>query len=139
MEFDVDRSIAAPRDRIWAILTDAKGYSNWDNGIELIDGEIGPGSKFRLIPEEGERQFKITVVEFEPLERMAWKSGMPLGLFTGIRHFTLTESSDGTTYFRMYEVFSGPMLGMVAKRMPDLGPQFRRFVDGLKKQAESTV
>lgn len=138
MEFDADRSIAAPRDRIWAILTDAKGYSNWDNGVELIDGEIGRGSKFRLIPEDGDQQFKITVVEFERFERMTWKSRVSLGL-SSMRRFTLTEVPDGTTHFRMHEVFSGPKLGSAAKKMPNLEPRFRRFADGLKKQAESTI
>lgn len=135
MELDVDRSIAAPRDRIWAILTDAKSYGSWDNGIELVDGEIGPGSKFRMIPEDGDLQFKITVVAFEPHDRMTWKTKLSLGV-SSTREFVLTESPDGTTYFRMHEVFSGRS---AAKKMPDLGMRFHRFADGLKHHAETTV
>ena len=62
---------------------------------------------------------------------------MPLGLFKGERTFTLT-SEGHSTRFTMREEFSGLMLPLIWKSMPDLGPSFQQFADGLKQQAEAT-
>jgi len=62
---------------------------------------------------------------------------MPLGLFKGVRTMTLTAQGDGHTAFEMQEVFSGPMLGVMSRSMPDLGPSFEQFAAGLKARAES--
>ena len=67
---------------------------------------------------------------------MTWSGGMPLGLFKGVRTFTLAPGSDGTTRFTMREEYSGPLLPMIWRSMPDLGPSFRQFADGLKQHAE---
>jgi hypothetical protein len=68
--------------------------------------------------------------------RMTWTGGMPLGLFRGVRTFTVTGDGDHASTFRMREVFSGPLLGMVSRRMPDLAPSFEKFADGLKSRCE---
>jgi hypothetical protein len=36
----------------------------------------------------------------------------------------------------MTEVFSGPMLPMIAGRLPDFGPIFERYAADLKAEAE---
>jgi hypothetical protein len=36
----------------------------------------------------------------------------------------------------MREVFSGPLLGPISKRMPDLAPSFEKFADGLRDRCE---
>ena len=60
---------------------------------------------------------------------------MPLGLFKGVRTFSLTP--DGTTTrFSMREEYSGPLLPLIWRSMPDLGPSFQQFARGLKAQAE---
>ena len=62
---------------------------------------------------------------------------MPLGLFKGVRTFTLTQQDARTTRFTMREEFTGLMLPMIWKSMPDLQPSFDQFANGLKKEAES--
>ena len=72
----------------------------------------------------------------EPAGTMTWTGGMPLGLFRGVRTFTLTPTADGGTGLTMREELSGPLLGMIWRSMPDLGPSYRQFVSGLKAQTE---
>lgn len=60
---------------------------------------------------------------------------MPLGLFTGERTYTLTSEGTGTR-FRMREEYTGPLAGMIFKSIPDLGPAFQQFADGLKQKTE---
>ncbi len=64
--------------------------------------------------------------------RMVWVGGLPAGLFRGVRTFTLTPV-DGGTELRMREEFSGPLLPLVWRGMPDLQPSFEQFVDGLAR------
>jgi hypothetical protein len=67
---------------------------------------------------------------------MGWAGGMPLGLFKGVRTFTLSPQGTGTTKFTMREEYTGPLLPLIWKSMPDLGPSFEKFAKGLKAEAE---
>ena len=79
--------------------------------------------------------FALRVSEFSPPRRMVWSGGMPLGLFTGVRTFTLTPSGEATE-FHMREEFSGLMAPLITKSIPDLQPSFEQFADGLRRLAE---
>ena len=39
-------------------------------------------------------------------------------------------------HFTMREAYSGPLLPLIWRSMPDLGPSFRQFASGLKQRAE---
>jgi hypothetical protein len=60
---------------------------------------------------------------------------MPLGLFKGVRTFTLGDEG-GATRFKMREEFSGPLLPLIWRSMPDFGPSFEQFARGLKARVE---
>jgi hypothetical protein len=53
-----------------------------------------------------------------------------------VRTFTLTPAAGGATSFAMREVFSGPLLGLIKRGMPDLQPSFDEFARSLKLRAE---
>ena len=84
-----------------------------------------------------DRTFDLKVSELTPASRMVWEDGMPMGMFAGVRTFTLTPQSDGSTAFTMAEVFSGGMLGMIEGSLPDFTSDFEHFAADLKKRAES--
>ena len=75
------------------------------------------------------------VAELVAPERMVWTGGMPLGLFKGVRTFTLTPEGSATR-FEMREEYTGPLLPMIWRSMPDLGRSFEQFARGLKAKAE---
>lgn len=133
-------TIQAGPDKIWAILTDAPGYAGWDSGVVRVEGRISPGEKIKVVSEVNpKRAFPVKVTEFEPGRKMTWSGGMPLGLFKGVRTFTLSPQSNGATNFHMREEYTGPMLPLIWKSMPDLGPSFDQFASGLKDKAESSA
>lgn len=136
MEYRAETLInVAPADA-WAILTDAAGLASWDSGITRVDGVIARGATFKLWAAVSPRRaFTLKVATFEPPSRMTWTSGLPLGLFRGERTFTLTPAGGGTA-FMMREVFSGPLLPLIRRSMPDLQPSFDQFARGLKASAE---
>jgi len=78
----------------------------------------------------------VKVAEFEPEQRMTWVGGMPMGLLKGVRTFTLSPGDDGATEFSMQEVFTGLLLPLFGRTIPDLNPSFDQFASSLKELAE---
>lgn len=60
---------------------------------------------------------------------------MPLELFKGVRADKTQDVN--ATGFDMREEYTGPLLSMIWKSMPDLNPSFQQFGIGLMKQAGS--
>lgn len=137
-EYSATATINASPEAIWAILTHAPGYPEWDPNVDRIEGQIAPGEKItaytKLSPG---RAFPVKVTEFVPGRKMTWFGGMPLGLFKGERTFTLEPRGDGAVEFTVREVFSGPLLPLIGRSIPDLTTSFEQFAAGLKNQAES--
>ena len=133
---EIRRRIAAPPEKVWRHLTDPKALASGRLGVTKIEGEIEKGASLKVWSEASPgRAFAVTVSEFTPHRRMVWSGGMPLGLFKGVRQYNLTPSGDGTE-FHMREEFSGPMLPLIWRSMPDLNPSFEKFADGLRALAE---
>lgn len=123
--------------RIWKLLTDAKSFPDWNPTVDRVEGAISPGQTIKVFVKVNPgRAFPVKVTQFEPERRMVWSGGMPLGLFKGERTYTLTPMSDGLVHFRMREEYSGPMLSMIWRTIPDLGPSFEEFARSLQKAAE---
>jgi hypothetical protein len=123
---------------IWAVLVDGSAWPEWDSAVVRMEGTIAPGEKVTVYPEVNpKRGFPVKVVEFVPGDRMVWRGGMPWGLFTGTRTYTLTRQPDGRVRFDMRERYTGPLAGLITKSIPDLSGSFSRFADGLKHRVES--
>jgi hypothetical protein len=138
--YDATADIAATPDAIWTILTDAPNLSNWDSGVERVEGTIAPGETIKVFVKVNPgRAFPVKVTEFVPGQKMVWSGGMPLGLFKGVRTYTLSPQGNGRTKFTMREEYTGPLLPMIWRSIPDLGPSFQQFASGLKSRAESTA
>ena len=136
--YEATTDIEATPDAIWGILTDASNLSSWDSGVERVEGKIAPGETIKVFVKVNPgRAFPVTVTEFVPGQRMVWSGGMPLGLFKGVRTYTLAPQGGGKTRFTMREEYTGPMLPMIWRTIPDLGPSFQQFASGLKHVAES--
>ena len=137
-EYSVTKTIQATPDAIWEILTDASGYTDWDPNMTKLEGTIAPGEQIKVYTTlSPDRTFPVKVTEFVPGEKMVWASGMPLGLFKGVRTFTLTPQDGGGTEFSMREVFSGLLLPLIGRSIPDMAESFEQFAAGLKSRAES--
>lgn len=138
-EFSATTTIHASPETIWGILTDAASYPEWDPYAERIEGKIALGESIKAYTKLSPgRAFPVKVSEFVPGQRMTWRGGMPLGLFKGVRTFTLSQQANDAVQFTVREVFSGPLLPLIGRSLPDMTEPFAQFVDGLKKRAEAT-
>lgn len=136
-EYEIEQDIAAAPDRVWSILTDKSRLAGGELGITRIEGHITAGSRIKVWSDASPgRAFLLRVGAFEPPWHMTWVGGMPLGLFKGVRTFSLAPYEGGVR-FRMHETFTGLLAPMISSTMPDLSPSFRRFAAGLKMLSET--
>lgn len=137
--FSATSTIHASKEKIWSILTDASKFPEFDPWNIRIEGRIAAGEKITAYSKiSPDRAFPTTVTEFVPYKKMAWTGGMPLGLFKGVRTFTLQANNDGTVNFTLREEFTGPLLPLIGGTIPDMSQAFEDFANGLKDYAEQS-
>jgi len=136
MSCSVTCTIQASPERIWSLLTDAKGFPRWNSTVTSLGGTIALGERLELrVPTAPTRTFKPRVTAFEPGARMEWSDGAA-PMFKGVRTYALTPRGDGVTEFAMTEVFSGVMLPLIKGSLPDFAPVFEAYARDLKREAE---
>jgi len=160
--FEASSFIDAPPERVWPLLADTAAWPGWDSGVTKVEGTPVVGGKITIMfaasaersassgsiadSAEGSassggiaaspaKAFPLTVSALEAPNRMVLRGGLPLGLFTGRRAYTLVPEGGGTR-FTMREEFTGPLAGLIFRTIPALDPSFRQFAEGLKKRAE---
>jgi hypothetical protein len=128
--------IAAEPASVWQVLTDGRSWSSWDSGVDGVDGQIAAGETITIRSKVAPgRAFPVKVTTFDPPRTLVFSGGMPFGLFRGVRTYRLTPAGAGTR-FDMREEYSGPLVGLMSRSMPDLGPSFQQFAQGLKARVE---
>jgi uncharacterized protein YndB with AHSA1/START domain len=107
----VERTIAAPPERIFALLADPRRHREIDGSGTVVEAKVdGPerlslGAKFGMAMRMGVPYSMVnTVVEFEDGRRIAWQPRMPglLSRFVGGRiwRYELEPQPDGRTLVR---------------------------------------
>jgi uncharacterized protein YndB with AHSA1/START domain len=93
--------IEAPRERVWAILTEPEHVGDWFGQGEPAEIDLRPGGIMRL--DHGEHgTFLTKIVDVEPPRRLAyrWASGFPGEVATETNstlvEFTLAAEAGGT-------------------------------------------
>jgi hypothetical protein len=140
-EYTTTATIRATPEAVWAILTDGPGYARWNPEINRVEGRIALGEKIKahVVLHGGKVQpVSVRVTALEPMRRMVWTGGLPLGLFTGRRTFSLTPRDGGIVEFTMHLHFSGPLSGLIAKSLGDRQSDIDALAAGLKTCAEQS-
>jgi hypothetical protein len=136
--YEAAATIGASPQAVWDVLRDGAAWPSWDSGVDGVQGRIAPGEKITIRSAAAPgRAFPVRVTAFDPPARLEFSGGMPLGLFRGVRTYALSAGPDGGTRFRVREEYSGPLLPLIWRSMPDLGPSFEQFARGLKLRAET--
>ena len=127
----VERTVAAPRSSVWAVLADYPNIADWNDGVmnsyaigDATEG-VGAQRQTELVP-TGAMRMRETVAEWVPEERMVIAiDGIEKMPVTQARQ-TFTLSDDGeATQFTMsydYEPKGGPLafiLGPASSRPAD--------------------
>ncbi|MFL5477108.1 MAG: SRPBCC family protein [Gemmatimonadales bacterium] len=134
----VEIHVKATPDEVWDLLVEAPEYHRWNSTVTRIDGQIREGERLTLHVPGTDRSFRPRVSDLIPNERMTWTGGLA-PVFKGARTFLLRAGPDCTTDFIMEERFTGILLPLVGRSMPDFRPIFERFAQDLKRAAEQPV
>jgi uncharacterized protein YndB with AHSA1/START domain len=137
-EYVTVSTIRATPERVWKVLTDAGGYASWNPEIIGIDGRLALSERITARVKVGGgavRRVPMRVTAFEQPSRMEWTGGLPLGLFVGVRTFTITPR-DGAVEFRMQLRMSGPLAPLILKSVGDRQPEIDSFSSALRAHAE---
>src|SRR5262245_12651887 len=133
--YQVEINISAGPERVWTLLTNAQDFPRWNSTVTKVEGQIRDGERLRLHVPDSDRVFTPVVSDVVPNERMTWTGGLA-PVFRGVRTFALTARNDGSTDFRMLERFSGLLLPLIKRLLPDFGPIFERYAVDLKRESE---
>jgi uncharacterized protein YndB with AHSA1/START domain len=133
----VATQIDAPAERVWALVSDAASYADWNSTVDRFEGAFAPGATVTLYAKAmPNRPFKLTVKSFEPPRRFVLEGGAPLGLFVGTRWLEVLPEGAGRCQFAMEETLHGPLAPLMARFIPDQQPTFDAFAADLKRRAE---
>ena len=131
--YSVEALLAASPETVWQKITTPEELLRWDSMLMEFEGEIKEGGKIKLRSKMSPKQvFKLNIPEFVPNLKMVWSSSMG-PLFKGVRTYQL-QPKDGGTYFSMKEEFSGWLLPIMKKALPDCDVLFGTYIKDLKNE-----
>ncbi len=131
----VSCEIRATPGLVWSLLTDAEAFPRWNSTVTRIEGPISLGHRLRIHVPISKRAFTPTVTAFESEKRMVWSDGQA-PFFQGSREFILSPGDRGTTRFTMTETFTGLMLPLIGRSLPEFVPVFNAYAADLAREAE---
>lgn len=134
LDYSIAVRVDAPANVVWEVLTDGPAFPSWNSTIVSLTGAIVRDGELELVSKVApDRTFKLDVTTFDPPRHMVWEDGN--AMFMGVRHFTVLETAEGTVV-AMSETYSGGMLRMIEKSLPDFTNNFQTFARDLKVEAE---
>jgi hypothetical protein len=132
-------AIAAPPERVWAVLMDFADYPSWNPFIQSLQGEARVGAPLTATitpPGRNPQTFHPTIIALEPQRVFAWRGTLPIpGLFTGEHRFVLERSAAGTV-FTQSERFTGVLVPLVGRILAVTEQGFHAMNEALKARAE---
>ncbi|MBK6620147.1 MAG: SRPBCC domain-containing protein [Saprospirales bacterium] len=133
-------TIHAPREKVWAILTDFNNYYSWNPFIVQSSGQAVVGSRLinTMMNGKGTMVFKPVVLTVKQNEYFDWLGSLFIkGLFDGHHYFKLEDLGNGQTRLTQGENFSGILAGLL---LISIGKQtrkgFEKMNEALKERAE---
>lgn len=137
MDFQISVEIAAPPERVWAVMLDAEKWHEWTpsvRSIRLLDrGPLRIGSRALIRqPRFPPAMWKVTALE--PGRSFTWKSGAP-AIWVHARHSVAASGAGTRAVLSLdYEGVIGKLLGRLTRRITN------RYLDleaaGLKHRSE---
>lgn len=129
--YHMEARLDAPPQQVWAKISDIDQLLKWDSQLLELKGDLTEGGRIELRSKMAPKQtFKLKVSNVQPNRSMTWSSGMK-PLFSGVRTYEL-EPIPGGTQLRLKEVFSGWMLPLMQRQLPDCETLFGTYVRDLR-------
>lgn len=137
-------TIAAPIEKVWAVLTDFKAYPEWNPFLQEIQGDLQVGATLRVSiapPQQKPMIFRPTVLAVIPQQEFRWRGCVLFpSLFAGEHIFMLNQSANNMTQLIHKENFSGILHKPVMKKIAvSTEAGFIAMNQALKQRCEAIV
>jgi hypothetical protein len=133
--------IDAPRQDVWAHLTDLASYPEWNPHVVAAEGHLEPGERLRIrVARDGAptRDMRVTVTAVDPDRRLEWVGRLGRGLLFEGRHTVELESlPSGRTRLHNREQVSGLLASLLVTDAP--ARDYERMNETLKARVERTA
>jgi len=130
--YRMEARLDATPQQVWAKIADIDQLLQWDSQLLELKGDLSEGGRIALRSKMAPKQtFKLKVSDVRPNQGMTWSSGMK-PLFSGVRTYQL-EAIPGGTRLQLKEVFSGWMLPLMQRQLPDCETIFGTYVKDLRE------
>jgi hypothetical protein len=132
--------IAVPPATVFAVLTNFAAYHEWCPFFVEVRGEPRIGSRLEFdmrSPTGARRTTRAELTELDAPGRVAWRGGLPLGLFRGVHTFEIVQSG-GHALVHDVERFWGLLVPVMlnAERLELQRQGFLAFDQALKQRCE---
>jgi uncharacterized protein YndB with AHSA1/START domain len=127
-------TIAAPRERVYALLTDFGGWPRWQPNIAKVDppAAVEPGARFTWV--NGGSEISSQLAAVKPHELLAWTGSVSTAKAVHVWH--LSSPSPETTRVDVEETMDGLLLTWFYGQK-DLEAEMARSLANLERAAES--
>ena len=140
-EIKTEILINSDSERVWQVLTDFKGYPNWNPFIKSIRGEKIVGSKLAteiLPPNRRIMKFTPVLLEVDSEKELRWLGSGPVrGIFDGEHYFKILPQENDSVKFIDGEKFSGILVRLMPKLLVDTKQGFEQMNEALRKECEN--
>lgn len=138
---ETEIAIAAPAERVWAVLTDFTTYPDWNPFIRQIEGRPELGAQLSVLivpPGANGMRFRPRVLAAEPGRELRWLGRVLLpGLFDGEHAFRIVPRSADAVLFQQSEIFRGVLTALMpAAAYENTRAGFAAMNQALKARAE---
>lgn len=136
-----EATIAAPREQVWAILTDFAAYDTWNPftyAVEMPRFAVGEEFAFTTRMKSSERFQREIITVIDPPDCLAWAYARNSIFLSAVRYQQLTATANGGTHYQTWEQFNGliaPLIGWTVLGAVQAG--FDDVAAALKASAET--
>lgn len=141
-EVSVSTEIAAPAERVWAMVSDVTRMGEWSpetEGAEWVGGATGPvrGAKFRGTNRNGRKSWKTgaTVIAAEPGRRFSFRVAAA-GLKVSEWHYAFESTPGGCTVTETWVDQRGGLARVLGKPVSGVEDRAEHNRQGMAKTLE---
>jgi hypothetical protein len=141
---DTNIDIAAPAERVWAILTDFTAYPLWNPFIVKIEGKLKAGTTLTVqlsLPGKPVMTFRPKLTLVTPPRQLRWAGHvLAPGLLDGVHSFEIERLEAGRCRVQHVEEFTGVLVPLFIPALQEATRGgFEAMNQALKRRAEASV
>ncbi len=138
MEYQSRIVINASGEQVFNAISNPQHFSHFDPSCLRLEGTIKRGQKIQFYSRlHANKPLKMRISVLVKNQKMVWVWSLPFNLFKRERSFSIFAKDDFTTEFKIAENYSGILLPLFRKKIPNMQTEFQLFTKGLKKFLES--